>query len=209
MSAVLPREAAPDSAAEHDEKDKPSAAQRLAESRERLRLWMVRGDGRQEARERIAAAHAEGDHPALLDRLRAMPVIGVVVDALWAWWEHHPMQPAASLAKDVVDDTIAPVARRHPLLVVAAAFVIGVAVVRFKPWRWFARPALAGGLLSQVLSFAIARIPFESWLGAFASFAHGRAHPAPEAGAAPAGPVSPYPEVTPVRERPQNVDLPT
>lgn len=175
MSAVLPRDAAPEAATQRDakDKDKPSAAQRLAESRERLRLWMVHGDAHYEENKDRARAAAGGSH-AVLDKLRSLPVIGVAVDAIAAWWEHHPLQPAASLAEDVVHDAVAPAARRHPFLVVAAAFVLGAAIVRFRPWRWLAKPGLFAGLLSQVVSVAVAKVPFESWLGAFASFSHAR-----------------------------------
>jgi hypothetical protein len=178
MSAVLPSSATPEVAESdaEDESQATSAAQRLAQSRERLRQWMMRGDGRHEARRRAAAAEAEGERPALLDRLRSMRGVGVVVDAVAAWWWHHPLHPAASLAQGVVQERVAPLARRHPLIVLAAAFVAGAALVRFKPWRWIAKPALFGGLLSHIASHAVAQFPFESVLGAITSFTHSRTH---------------------------------
>jgi hypothetical protein len=157
-----------------------SAAQRLAESRERLRQWMVRGDGRHEARRRNAAAEAEGVSPSAWDRLRGLPVIGVVIDAASAWWSNHPLQPAASLARGVVRDSVGPLARRRPLMMVAAAFAIGGALVWLRPWRWLVRPALFAGLLSQIATRALTQMPWESMLGAFTSFAHSRIDAEPD-----------------------------
>jgi hypothetical protein len=151
-----------------------SAAERLAESRERLRQWMERGDGRHEARRRTAAAEAEGVAPSAWDRLRGLPVIGVVIDAASAWWSNHPLQPAASLAQGVVRDSVGPLARRRPLMMVAAAFAIGGALVWLRPWRWLVRPALFAGLVSQIATRALTQMPWESMLGAFTSFAHAR-----------------------------------
>jgi hypothetical protein len=118
----------------------PTAAERLAASRERMREWMLQADTRGVARRRVQAAREAGDKPAWIDRLRAVPVVGVVLDAANAWWANHPMQPVAQLAQGVVHDSVAPLARRHPILVVSGAFLIGVAVVRWRPWRWLVKP---------------------------------------------------------------------
>ena len=124
MSATLPTE----DTLKDTEGKPPSALERLAESRERLRQYMVHGDARHEARRRNAAAQAQGESPSPLDKLRAMPVVGVLMDALSAWWANHPLQPAASVAEGVVREAAAPLARRHPLMVVTGAFVIGAAI---------------------------------------------------------------------------------
>ncbi|WP_280152438.1 hypothetical protein [Piscinibacter sp. XHJ-5] len=163
--------------------DVPSAAERLAQSRERLREWMLHADGRQQRRRRAAEAAAEGRSLPLLDRLREMPVIGLLIDVFAGWWASHPLQPAATLAHGVVRDTVAPMARRHPFTVVAGAFVVGVALVRFKPWRWIVKPALFAGLATQIVSRVIASIPVESVVDAMSSFTQRREQPAPEADA--------------------------
>ncbi|HJV60175.1 MAG TPA: hypothetical protein VJ743_04470 [Albitalea sp.] len=161
----------------------PSAAQRLAQSRERMRQWMLHGDGRHEARRRAAAAEAQGQRPAFLDRLRSLPVVGVVADAIAAWWSHHPLHGAATLAESVAHDTLGPLVRRHPVAVLALAFAAGAAAVRWRPWRWVVKPAIFGGLASQVISHLVSEMPIESWVDAMTAFS--RNH---EDAAAPASP---------------------
>lgn len=180
MSAVLPQAGAASTARTDapaqdgsDEQDAPSAAQRLADSRERLRQRMLRGDGRHEARRRNAAAEADGQEPSVVDKLRAMPVIGVIVDAAQAWWSHHPLNSISQIAEGSMRDTVGPLARRHPIAIVAAAFVAGGLLAWLRPWRLL-KPALFAGLASQLASRVIAQVPFESMLASFASFAHSR-----------------------------------
>jgi hypothetical protein len=198
MSAFVPEPPpVPDEAEQDQAEPQPSAAERLAASRERMRKWMLQTDSRGDARRRVEAAKEAGDKPAWMDRLRAAPVVGVVIDAATAWWANHPMQPAAQLAHGVVRDAMAPLARRHPLIVVCSAFLVGVALVRFVPWRWLIKPALFAGLGSQIITRVIASVPLDSLLDAIGSFA-GR-HPAPAdadaAGARASGPAVPEPVV--------------
>lgn len=175
MSAFVPESPDVPAVAEtQDAAQRPSATERLAASRERMRQWMLGADPRDEARRRTEAAIAAGERPAWLDRLRAAPVIGVVIDAASAWWANHPMQPAASLAHGVVRDAVAPLARRHPIAIVAGAFVFGVAVVRLRPWRWLLKPALFAGLTSQILTRVVSSVPLDSVLDAIGSFAKRR-----------------------------------
>jgi hypothetical protein len=188
MSAFVPDSAMlADAEAEADAKavaeavkevELPSAAERLAASRERLRDWMVHADGRLERRRRAAEAEAEGRSAPLLDRLRDMPVVGVVIDVLTGWWSSHPLQPVATLAHGVVRNTVAPMVRRHPFAVVGGAFVVGVLLVRVRPWRWILKPALFAGLAAQLVSRVVASVPLESLLEAMTS--RRQQEPAPE-----------------------------
>jgi hypothetical protein len=199
MSAFVPERPAAETGdvdrdIDSDPDEQPSAAERLAASRERMRLWMLQTDGRADARRRVAAAREAGDEPAWIDRLRAAPVIGIVIDAVDAWWSSHPMKPAAQIAHGVVRDTVAPIARRHPLLVVGGAFLAGVALVRLRPWRWLIKPALFAGLGSQIITRVVAAVPLESVLEAIGSFAGRRSRKDDEEPVAPAsGPAVPEP----------------
>jgi len=203
MSAVLPEAGTP--AQTQDDDSKPiSAAQRLAESRERMRQWMTQADSRGAARRRAAAAQAEGATPAWMDRLRGAPVIGVVIEAVTAWWANHPLRPAADVAESVVRDAIAPLARRHPVSIVLAAVLVGAAVVRFRPWRWIVKPALFAGLTSQLITRFVAQVPFDSIVNALYSFSEPRPRDGPsaqETAAASAAMQSPMPDMRP-EERP-------
>lgn len=183
MSAFMPDRPADESGLESTDAQLPSAAERLAASRERMRQWMLQTDGRHDARRRVDAAREAGDKPAWMDRLRTAPVIGVVIDAANAWWSNHPMQPAAMVAHGVVRDTVAPLARRHPILIVAGAFFAGVALVRWRPWRWLIKPALFAGLGSQIITRVIASVPLESVFEAVGSFARRQPAEADEAAA--------------------------
>jgi len=147
----------------------PSPGERLAASRERMRAWMLHVDGRQERRRRAAAAAAEGRSPPWMDRLREVPFVGTLIEAVQAWWERHPLQPAVSLAHGVVRDTVAPMARRHPIAVVAGAFCVGAVLVRLRPWRWLVKPALFAGLTTQIITRVIASVPLESVFEGMAS----------------------------------------
>jgi hypothetical protein len=174
MSAVLKEPAsAPD---DKDEKEPLSAAERLAESRERLRLYMVGGDGRHEARRRMAAANADGSRGSALDRLRSLPGVGVVIDTLMGWWSRHPLHPAASLATDMARDKLVPMARRHPLAVVAGAFAVGVTIVWLRPWRFVAKSATVSGLVSQFATRSVSNIPWELVIAGLTAFAHTSSH---------------------------------
>jgi len=175
MSATLPPSGLPSAPAE-GEGEPASAAQRLAESRERMRQWMLQTDGGHRARQRAAAAAAAGEPPAWLDRLRGHPIVGTVVDAVHAWWANHPLHPAVSLGTSVVRDAIAPLARRHPLAVVTGAFAVGGALAYFRPWRWIAKPALFAGLASQIVTRFVMQVPLDSLLNALGSFAEPRPH---------------------------------
>jgi hypothetical protein len=174
MSAFVPDTPAEEPDASARDAELPSAAERLAASRERMRQWMLQTDTRGHARRRVEAAREAGDKPAWMDRLRTAPVIGVVLDAASAWWANHPVQPAASLAHSVVRDTVAPLARRHPLLIVGGAFLAGVALVRWRPWRWLIKPALFAGLGSQIITRVISSVPLETVFEAVGSFAKRR-----------------------------------
>lgn len=148
-----------------------SAAQRLAESRERMRQYMLRGEGRHEARRRRDTAHAQGLHSSMFDRLRAMPGVGLVIDAVAAWWSNHPLHPMVRVADSLVRETAVPLARKHPFLLIAAAFAGGIALVRFKPWRRLRKSMIFAGLFSQITTHLITQMPWEAVLDAVTSLA--------------------------------------
>jgi hypothetical protein len=196
MSAFVPESPAVRPEDTRDDVEPPSAAERLAASRERMRQWMLQADGRIDARRRMEAAREAGDKPAWMDRLRTAPVIGVLIDAANAWWANHPMQPAATLAHGIVRETVAPLARRHPLLTVGGAFLVGVAVVRWRPWRWLIKPALFAGLGSQIIARVISSVPLETIFEALGSFAKRRPRDdEPAAAASATSPAVPEPVV--------------
>lgn len=120
------------------------AAQRLAASRERMRVSMTR-------------------------RTAADDGTGPVLDAVKDWWAAHPLHVAGVVAADAAKTLIGPVAQRHPIALVAGALLLGGVLVWAKPWRGILKPALLAGLLPQLLSKAMAVVPVESWLAVLSS----------------------------------------
>ncbi len=122
------------------------AIQRLAASRERMRLSM----------KPQAPAHSDHASPSL--------------KALQGWWAGHPLHVAGAVASDAIKTLLRPIADRHPIALVAGALVVGGLLVWAKPWRGILKPALVAGLLPQLLTKAMAVVPLESWLAVLASF---------------------------------------
>ena len=115
-----------------------------------------------------------------LRRLRELPVIGIVADALHGWWSQNPLRPVALVAAEVSNAVAKPLAQQHPIGLVLVAGMVGAALAWARPWRWVLRSALFAGLVPQVASRVVAKLPIESWLtllGATLSKADMKARP--------------------------------
>ena len=88
--------------------------------------------------------------------LRSLPAAQVMIEAIDLWWDRHPLRATSLVAVEAVKVVLAPLAQRHPLLLVAVAFVAGGLLVRTRPWRWGFRSALFAGLLPQLLATSLA-----------------------------------------------------
>jgi hypothetical protein len=155
--------------------------ERLALSRERLRQAMQqqknaggrRGTGASAAPGGMARAGRRWRRS-----LASIPGVSIVLEALESWWAQHPMRLASMVGSEAAKTLIQPMAKRHPLALVAGAMALGAAVVWVKPWRWGLKPALFTGLLSQFASKALAQVPVASWLAMLSELAP---RPRPEA----------------------------
>jgi hypothetical protein len=144
-----------------------SPVERLALSRERLRQAMQqqKNAGGRRGTGSSAAPNGMGKAGRRWRRsLASIPGVSIVLEALESWWAHHPMRLASMVGSEAARTLIQPMAKRHPLALVAGAMVLGAAVVWAKPWRWGLKPALFTGLLSQLASKALAQVPVASWL---------------------------------------------
>ena len=101
------------------------------------------------ALERLAASRAElraAFGPAFAndgDAASPRPADAGIVQAVLAnWWRHQPWRQTATLAADALLVMIKPVARNHPLRLMAGAALAGGLLAATRPWRWLARPAL-------------------------------------------------------------------
>jgi hypothetical protein len=136
-----------------------SPAERLAVSREHLRVALGReqGSARSDGAERSANAQPNPERAADFEPLRSLPGAGLVIEAIGLWWDRHPLRATGLLAAEAAKAVIAPLAQRHPLLLVAGALVAGGLLVRIRPWRWGFRSALFAGLLPQLLATSLSR----------------------------------------------------
>ena len=127
--------------------DVPTAQERLARSRTTMTRWL--GD---DAKARHTTEHSDGK-PGLARWLKGLskhPLAALTIDALADRWARHPLHSSLQFAEVAANETIAPLVRRHPALVLGSAAVAGALLVRARPWRWLLRPALLGGVMPQV-----------------------------------------------------------
>jgi hypothetical protein len=134
-----------------------SPAERLAVSREHLRVALLREPGAAGPAGSDPSGEARSDpaRQAGFDDLRSLPGVKLVIEAIGLWWNRHPLRATSLLAAEAAKAVIAPVAQRHPLLLVAGAVVVGGLLARSRPWRWGFSSALFAGLLPQLLATSL------------------------------------------------------
>lgn len=157
---------------------------RLALSRERLRTALQRSPAAPEQGHNPAQAHGQPGQPAQpaqgaetsaaawLHSLQAAPGLRLLMEAASSWWAKHPLRMASMLAADAAKSVAQPLAQRHPLGLVAGAFLLGAALVWSRPWRWIFKPVLLAGLVPHVFSRVanhLSAVPAQSWLPVLAS----------------------------------------
>lgn len=137
-----------------DPRSTSQAVQRLTLSRLRLRLAM------QAPTSNAAPARAgTGSGPAWLDRLSALPPVGLLVLGLRRWWHRHPARTAAVLAADQAKTHLQPLARQHPVALLLGGGAAGMLLVASRPWRWALRPVLVASLLPRLLGLTLRQQP--------------------------------------------------
>lgn len=149
-----------------------AAIDRIEASRQRLLLAMSPPPSE--------PANPTGRAPDWFNRLKATPTVSAVLESLSAWWVNHPLRPLTVVATEASEAVARPVARRHPLALVAAAAGVGAALAWARPWRWIFRSALFAGLAPQLASRVLASLPLESWL-AMAGAGRARSEMSPKA----------------------------
>jgi hypothetical protein len=92
-----------------------------------------------------------------------LPLIGIVIESLKEWWSHHALRPVGQIVAEASRAVVTPLAQRHPFALVLSASATGAALAWSRPWRWIFSSALLAGLLPQIATRVVARLPLEMW----------------------------------------------
>ncbi len=140
-----------------------SVIARMEQSRARLRAAMLPPPA-------VSAGETTKTNPfAWLDRLKEHPAVAVVVDTLRSWWLQQPLRAAVHVASEAGNALARPIAQKNPIALVAVAAVLGAVLAWTRPWRWVIKPALFAGLLPQLVTSVVAKLPLETWLAVLSS----------------------------------------
>ena len=155
-----------------------SAVDRLNATRACLRGAMM-DISHPPVRERSSAGNKLSDsiHNLFL-RVKTLPGAALVVDSLESWWRQHPLRTAGAVAGQASRSIVGPIAERNPATLLLGATAVGALFMLTKPWRWLLRPALFVGLVPQIATHALRRMPIETWLRMMTSLTARRASPA-------------------------------
>lgn len=139
-----------------------SALERLEASRARIRGALLQ-IGHPRPPDTVGAS--SGDLKSKLLRMaRDVPGVSVIADSVESWWAQHPLHTAGIVAMEASREVVGPLARRNPFVLVVGATVVGALFVASRPWRWLIRPALFIGLVPQLASHLIRRVPLDNWM---------------------------------------------
>ena len=185
MSAVLPGNAGvhppPSSAAGAErpivDAHEPTAAERLEASRARLRTALLEIANPPPRPSLLGELKAGSIGHELLERLKGLPGVALLLESIEHWWAEHPLRAAGSLAEEASRRYVGPIAERNPYAVIIGGAVFGALLVASRPWRWLLRPALFFGLVPQIASSVLKRMPLDGWLQMLASVAGKRVAP--------------------------------
>lgn len=155
---------APSSAAVPTRASPMTPSERLVQSRERLRQAM---SGTPAAPGTPTKPGTAGSATLWLDILKLNPAARIVLAAVGAWWAQHPLHLLGRASATTAKAALQPLARSHPLGLVAGALLLGGLLAWLRPWRWALKSALFAGLLPQLVSQAMTQEPIQSWLAEF------------------------------------------
>lgn len=137
------------------------ATERLNQSRRLLREHMQALNA--SATEALENAHRPPS--AWLAALTAIPVLGPVIESVAAWWSQHPLRVVADVFASTTATAAKPMTQTRPWTVLLMAVAIGGMLAWARPWRFaWLRRAVYAGVLPQLVSTVMSRLPTEGWL---------------------------------------------
>ena len=139
-----------------------SAADRIAASRAKLRAALL-DIANPAPKPSMLEGLAEAS-PQLGERIMRLPGAALIVDSVDSWWKNHPLRIAATAAEQASKALLVPLAKKNPAALLGGAAVVGALFFLTRPWRWLLRPALFLGLVPQLVTHALKRIPRSTWL---------------------------------------------
>lgn len=137
------------------------ATERLNQSRHLLREHMQAIN----AAASDIPANSQRPRSAWLVALTAIPVLGPVIESVSAWWAQHPLRVVASVFASSTATAAKPMTQTRPWSVLLMAVAIGGLLAWTRPWRFaWLRRAVYAGVLPQLVSTVMSRLPTEGWL---------------------------------------------
>ncbi len=133
----------------------PSACERLAQSRERLRFALGHADSGSAA----GSAAGEAGTPHWLAGASATPEVSLLVDLVQSWWRKQPLHVVLTLAVQAATAALQPTAQRHPYRLVLGAAVLGGVLALVRPWRWISSTAVLATFLPRIVSEVSKHLP--------------------------------------------------
>lgn len=127
----------------------PTASERLAQSRERMRLALQELGS---PADQNGSTGAEDFFGNWLKRMKTTPGSNLLLSLVQDCWFRQPLRVSLALACDAAQVVLQPIAQRHPLGLMVGSAVVGALIVLTKPWRWITKPVLWSVLLPQLIA---------------------------------------------------------
>ncbi len=97
--------------------------------------------------------------------LKAVPGLGPLIDTVSSWWAKHPLRVVADLFASSTASAAKPMTQTRPWTMLLLAVAVGGLLVWARPWRFaLLRRAVYAGVLPQLVSSLMSRLPINGWL---------------------------------------------